>query len=276
MASTLVVLTDFFAVDNLALTYAAGLAAPLGSELVLLHAQHDALLAPAGYGPASPISEYTTSLALQALADGQPVPAQVEVSDRELPAAVAHAVRHYHPLLLVLGPPSGPAPSGRVLTETAIDLLATVPCPLLLVPAAAGRGAIHPPRRLLLAVDGEPFALRQHQDVLRQLLRANQATLGVVRVTDDSHARLSPAAVRALVLANDLVDATDLLADQVCEVASATPTHGVLAEATRQGADMLVVVARRHSVLGSLVHRSITTELIEQSPIPVLLLPAED
>jgi nucleotide-binding universal stress UspA family protein len=39
---------------------------------------------------------------------------------------------------------------------------------------------------------------------------------------------------------------------------------------------MLVVVARRHTLFGSLFHTSITTQLIEQSPIPVLVLPAED
>ncbi|MBC7449052.1 MAG: universal stress protein [Hymenobacteraceae bacterium] len=50
----LVVLTDFFAVTNRALSYAAGLAVPLQAQLVLLHVRHDALLAPYGH------SEYYT------------------------------------------------------------------------------------------------------------------------------------------------------------------------------------------------------------------------
>ena len=50
-----------------------------------------------------------------------------------------------------------------------------------------------PPRRLLLAVDGKPFALRQHQDVLRQLLHVAAGSLAVARVADDSHARLRAA-----------------------------------------------------------------------------------
>ena len=49
---------------------------------------------------------------------------------------------------------------------------------------------------------------------------------------------------------------------------------GVLGEAARQQADLLVVVARRHSLLGSLFHRSVTALLIQKSPIPVLILPA--
>jgi len=47
-------------------------------------------------------------------------------------------------------------------------------------------------------------------------------------------------------------------------------------QAARREADMLVVVARRHSLLGGLFHSSITAQLIQESPIPVLVLPAED
>ena len=56
----------------------------------------------------------------------------------------------------------------------------------------------------------------------------------------------------------------------------ATVVGGVLAEAARQEADVLVVVVRRHSLLGSLFHSSVTAQLIQESTIPVLLLPAED
>jgi nucleotide-binding universal stress UspA family protein len=50
----------------------------------------------------------------------------------------------------------------------------------------------------------------------------------------------------------------------------------VLEEAVRLDSDLLVVVTRRHSLLGSLFHRSVTAQLIQESPIPLLLLPAED
>ena len=39
---------------------------------------------------------------------------------------------------------------------------------------------------------------------------------------------------------------------------------------------MVVVVARHHSVLGGLFHHSQTARLIQESPIPVLVLPAEE
>ncbi|AWM31717.1 universal stress protein [Hymenobacter nivis] len=134
MASPLVVLTDFYAVTNHALAYAAGLAVSLKAELVLLHAHHDVLLAPIGLSPYSPISDYTTTQALQALAAEQPVPTH-EVSERELPEAVRAAVHRHHPWLLVLGSPDGADTPVEIMTGTAMDLLTTVPYPLLMVPA---------------------------------------------------------------------------------------------------------------------------------------------
>ena len=46
MTPSIVVLTDFFAGTNRALSYAAGLAVPLKASLLLLHVRHDELLAP--------------------------------------------------------------------------------------------------------------------------------------------------------------------------------------------------------------------------------------
>ncbi|TDN39401.1 universal stress protein [Hymenobacter sp. UV11] len=272
MTSPLVVLTDFYAVTTRALSYAAGLAVPLKAELVLLHARHDVLLAPVDDNPYSPISDHATDQALQTLAAEQPVPTQVDVSEQELTEAVRAAVRHHNPLLLVLGRPGGADTPVEIMTGTAMDLLTTVPYPLLVVPAP-GWDAF-PPRRLLLAVDGEPFELLPHQDVLRQLLHVADGTLAVVRVADDSHARLGAETILRTVAANDLTE--ELPPSQLCEVYNHSVVGGVLAEAAQQDADMLVVVARRHSLLGSLFHRSVTAQLLERSPIPVLVLPAED
>lgn len=272
MASPLVVLTDFYAVTNRALSYAAALAVPLKADLVLLHARHGELLAPANHSPFPSISEDATDHALQTLAAGQPVPTQVDVSEQGLAEAVGAAVRRHHPLLLVLGRPGGADTPADTMTSTAMDLLSTVPYPLLLVPAPGWEA--FPPRRLLLAVDGEPFTLRQHQDVLRQLLHVADGALAMVRVTNDSHPRLGAEAVLRTVAANDLTEA--LPPSQLYEVYNHSVVGGVLAEAARQDADLLVVVARHHSLLGSLFHRSVTAQLIERSSIPVLVLPAED
>lgn len=80
MAPSLVVLTDFFAVTNRALSYAAGLAVPLKANL-LLHVRHNELLAPAAFSSRStPEGAQKTFYALEKLAAEQPVTAEVDIS----------------------------------------------------------------------------------------------------------------------------------------------------------------------------------------------------
>ena len=273
MTPSLVVLTDFYADTNRALSYAAGLAVPLKAHLLLLHARHDDLLAPNAYGSSYETwsGERKTAYALQALAAEQPVVTEVDISDEALPAAVREAVQHRHPLLLVLSRPDPVEASTDLVTRTAMHLLRHAPYPLLLVPGAGWD--TFPPRRLLLLADGQPFALRPHQDVLRQLLGATNGTLDVVQVLDNGAATPAAETVLAPVRANDLVDA--LAESALHQVYHASVVGGVLEEAARQNTDMLVVVARPHGLVGRLFHDSVTARLLRESPIPVLVLPAE-
>ena len=273
MTPSLIVRTGFHAVPNRARSYAAGLAALLKADLLLLHVRHDDLLAPESYGDSYHTwrGEQKTAYALQDLATSQPVPTEVDISDEALPYAVREAIRHRHPLLLVLDRPDPAIAAEELVVSTALNLLSRVPYPLLLVPGADGDAC--PPRRLLLAVDGQPFRLCPHQDLLRRLQSATQGTLNVVHVADAEHADASPAGVLGTVRENDLVDA---LADSsLHRVYHPTVVEGLLQEAARLGADLLVVVARPHGFFGRLFHESVTARLLRQSPIPVLVLPAE-
>ena len=273
MTSSLVVLTDFYAVTNRALSYAAGLAVPLEAQLVLLHVRHDPLLGPSTYYSADTArGQRQTRQALLDLAAHQPVPTTVDVAGGFLPEAVTEAVRLHHPLFLVLARPGQDPETAEFVTGTAVDVLRHAPHPLLVVPAVGWDA--YPPRHLLLVVDGEPFHLRPNQDLLRRLLRATEGTLDVVHVTTDDEARPEEGAVRKTVVANDLVD--QLPASRMHEVYNPVVRDGIMQEAARLEADMLVVVARHHSAAGSLFHQSQTARLIQESSIPVLLLPAED
>ncbi|OGX85411.1 hypothetical protein BEN47_14950 [Hymenobacter lapidarius] len=275
MTPSLVVLTDFFAVTNRALSYAAGLAVPLNAQLVLLHVRYDGMPVPEGYGGQhTPRGERKTDQALLKLAADQTVPTEVDVAQGFLPAALTEAVRRHQPLFVVLGRHSDSTESAELFTSVVMDVLRHAPHPLLVVPTVGWDK--FPPRRLLLAVDGQPFAFadQDHQEVLSRLLHATNATLDVVHVTDDAQARPDDGAVLETVRANDLVNV--LAESRLHEVYSPTIVAGVLEEAARQEADLLVVVARRHSLLGSLFHSSVTAQLIQESAIPVLVLPAED
>ena len=274
MTPSLVVLTDFFAVTNRALSYAAGLAVPLHAQLVLLHVRYDGMPVPEGYGGQhTPEGERQTDRALLKLAADQTVPTEVDVSEGFLPAALLEAVRRHHPLFVVLARPGDAAAPTELFTSVVTDVLRHAPHPLLVVPTGAGWD-VFPPRRLLMAVDGQPFAFadQDHQEVLGRLLHATRATLDVVHVTDDAQVRPDAGAVLETVRANDLVNA--FAESRLHEVYSPTVVAGVLEEAARQEADVLVVVARRHSLLGSLFHGSVTARLLQESPIPVLILPA--
>ena len=175
---------------------------------------------------------------------------------------------------MVMTRPGSAAVPSRQLTETVLELLHATPHPLLLVPETGPASGL--PRRLLLATDAAPLRLHDplNQRVLRQLLHATGATLDAVHVSPDLHAHPNPPSVAATLRAAHLVE--ELPAERFHAVRHPSVVGGVLAEAARQDADLLVVVARRHSFLGSLFHHSVTAQLIGQSPIPVLVLPADD
>lgn len=82
-----------------------------------------------------------------------------------------------------------------------------------------------------------------------------------------------PAAVLDSVRTNGLV--SSLEDSSLHQVYQNTIVGGVLQEAARQQADMLVVVARHHSLLGGLFHRSVTAQVLRDSRVPVLLVPVE-
>lgn len=274
MTSPIVVLTDFFAVSNRALSYAAGLALPLQSQLVLLHVRHNGLLSPEEYiNRGARHNERETLEALTKLAGTQPVPTQVEISEGFLPDAVTEAVRHHHPQLLVLGRPGTATMPAEVIVSAAMDLLRHVPHPLLTVPTVGWD--TFPPHRLLLAVDGDDFMLYENQDILQHLLLSLQATLTIIHVTDtkDPGAAAGHDAMHS-VRKSGLLSVKET--EPVRIVYHTSVAEGILQGAAELEADLLVVIARRHSLLGGLFHRSVTAQIIGESPIPVLLIPAMD
>lgn len=272
MSPPLVVLTDFTAVAPGALTYEAGLALPLQAHLILLHVRHSHWHAPEV--PLESNSQQTRHLLYQ-LADNQPVPTQVEVSTARLETAVEDAIRHHQPQLLVLGRPSPDVTPTAVISSATQELLRHVQLPVLVVPTTSSSPA--PPRRLLLALDGEDFSLYDSQQIVPQLLRNVPGSMHLLHVQSSPVADPPARTVAQLQLtarrSGLVAERARLPVHRVVDQCAAT---GIQLAATALGVDLVVLIARPHLPYNSLYHQSVSARVIAESPVPVLLLPALD
>ena len=272
-APALLVLTDFFKGAGRALDYATNLAAPLGARLVLLHVRRDSLLDPEALsGGLSNLNSSAVQLALNSLTQNLPVPVVAEVGHGLLLPAVADAVSRHHPVLIVLGRPERDDLPDELTSTTALEILQHHPYPLLVVPPKLAHSA--PPRRLLLAVDGEAFTLGDYTGMARTLFNSLHAELTVLHCAAHAPADSdSAAALLATVQATGL--SLDLPLPRLLQTVAADPAEGILAAAHAANYDAVVLLARRRSVLGRLFHHSVTAQVLLHSKIPVLVLPAK-
>jgi len=267
MAAPLLVLTDFLQPANCALNYAAALAAPLGAGLVLLHVDRDSVLDPERLtGERASLDAEAVNRAFGTLVRDLSVPATAEVGHGRVVDAVAAAVSRHHPALLMLGRPDREDLPDELISTTALDVLRAAPYPVLVVPPT-GRTA-PAPRRVLLAVDGEPFALGEHAAAMRPLLSALEAELTGLRV--ETHA--SPAAATAAALESVQGTGLTLGLPQPIRTRSVRAPHPAeaIVKAAQPTETDLVVVARPCSFFGELFHHSVTAQVLLHSAVPVL------
>ena len=274
MASSLLVLTDFFQPANRALAYAATLAGGLGARLVLLHVHRDSVLDPELLtGQLATLDTEAETQAFANLVRDLTVPAIAEIGHGRLAEAVAAAVRRHHPMLLMLGRPDTDDLPDELATTTALELLRAAPCPMLVVPPTVRHAPV--PRRVLLAVDGEPFSLGPYAGTMRHLL----ATLGAELTVLHAEAQPGPAPTTAAALAS--VQRTGLVADLVPPICTLSlraphPAGAILKAAQLAEYDLLILIARPRSFWGELFHHSVTAQVLLHSAVPVLVLPAQE
>ncbi|GAB3857928.1 hypothetical protein GCM10028822_32420 [Hymenobacter terrigena] len=270
MTASLLILTDFFQAANRALDYATNLARPLNARLVLLHVRRDSALDPEALtGNFSNLSKEAVALALNSVARSLPVPVVAEVGYGRVDVAVADAVARHHPAMIVLGRPDHSDLPDELVQTTSLELLRHSSYPMLVVPHLVASTA--PPRRVLMAVDGEPFSLGAHAGTMQELFTKLKAEVTVLNVTAGHH-ELDPAALESVRQTGLLLD---LPPAHARSVTNASPTRGILQLAQPHDFDLLVVIARERSFLGKLFHRSVTAELLLDSALPVLVLPAK-
>ena len=276
MSHSIVVLANLSAAAEKAARYAAVLGAPLHTHVVLLHFYHDpVMLAPelAVVPAALTDRNYAESAAgMHALAQQLPGSTEVKVSTLPMPDAVAEALLQHQPMLLAMGLSPEHDFLDELLHNQVLPVLRATHQPLLLVPEAAPAAAL--PRRVLLALDAEPFSLGAAGHKLGPLLAGWQAAYTVTHVMLNDQ----EAAPRSRLPLAD-VRASGLLPPEaplwLYQEADAAPADGILQAQADTQADLVVLIARPRSFLGRLFHHSVTADVLRRSPVPVLLVPAE-
>ncbi|TGD80784.1 universal stress protein [Hymenobacter wooponensis] len=271
-SSSLLILTDFFQASNRALDYATNLAEPLAARLVLLHVRRDSPLDPEMFtGELSNLSHEAIAVALRSVARQLTVPIVAEVGHGRVAYAVADAVSRHHPSLIVLGRPDYSATPDELVQTTSLDILRVAPYPMLVVPHAIQ--TLAPPRRVLLAVDGEPFTLGPYAGSVRHLLHSLGTAVTVLHVTTEGSAATMPQVLETVLQTGLAVDLPEV---EPRTIRHTNAAEGILEVAKPADYDMVAVVARPRSFLGHLFHRSVTAQVLLHSEIPVLVLPASN
>ncbi|WP_159452084.1 universal stress protein [Hymenobacter roseosalivarius] len=274
MSPSIVVLATPTATSEQAAQYAAVLGEPLQARLILLHHYREVASAPELVTMTATNtyrSQAEMAAALQHLTRQLPASTQVMASTQAEVEMIAEAVDRYHPLLLVTGMSTDNSLLDQLWHNQALPVLRDTHWPLLVVPEAAP--VPHAPRRIALAVDANSFVLNAASQALAPLFASWQATYTVIHA-ETSHEKQAFPGQRALAnvrISQLLPPATAL---ELYEEVSTPPVDGILQAVKDIQADLLVLVVRPHSFLGQLFHRSVTAQVLQQSQIPVLLLPA--
>jgi nucleotide-binding universal stress UspA family protein len=276
MKPSLLVLANFSEAAEKTARVAAALGSPLQLPLVLLHLNmlpailEPELVAAAAKQLARDEAEIVASL--QTLARRLPVPAEVAEAAGVMTDAVAAAVEQYHPLLLAMGVSPEHDLLDYLVHNQLLPVLRATQQPLLLVPEACNP-VVNAPSRVLIAIDAEPFNLNEAARNLSSLLAAWQATYTVTHVATEREQRISSDRVAlAHVRTSGLLPPDVPL--ELYQESHTSPAAGICQAVADTQADLLVMIARPRSFLGRLFHRSVTAQVLRQSRVPVLLMPA--
>ena len=277
MAPSILVLANLADAAEPIARYAAALGAPLHARLTLLHLDiSPVMLAPELIAAATEqtVRQETETVAdLRAMAYRLPGPADVIEAPGPMGSAVAEVVRQQPPLLLVMGLRAEHNLLDSLLLNQVLPVLRDTHRPLLLVPQGVG-ATLAVPRRVLVAVDAEPFTPNAAARALAPLLASWLAAYTVAHVlANDEPAASSGRLALADMRASGLLPPGAPL--DLYQEAHESPAAGVLQAITDTRADLLMLVARPRSWLSGLFHRSVTAAVLRHCPVPVLLLPVE-
>jgi nucleotide-binding universal stress UspA family protein len=273
MSLTLVVFAGFYPAARHTVQYANTLTQALRGKLVLLHVNRASTFdcyatLPEHYHQEELARQTETAAALYRLAEELATRPTVEVATDFLPEIAQDQASRHRPALFVLSQPYQPHENAASLATGCADLLRGGHHPLLVVPTAAS--AEQAPRRILIAADREAFTLAPAALALHPLFALPGVELVVAHVSDSEDDAGCGAALRAVQLSG-LVKG--VATPELRGYEHDNYAEGLLAAVADTGADLVVVLARQRSYLGELFHRSVTAQLLERCPVPVLVLP---
>ena len=273
MSLTLVVFAGFYQTARHTVRYANTLTQALCGKLVLLHVNRASLFdpyatVPEHYRQEELARQTETAAALHRMAEELSARPTVEVATDLLPEIAQDQAARHQPALFVLSPPYQPHENAASVATGCADLLRGGHHPLLVVPTATPTE--QPPRRILIAADRDAFALTPASLALHPLFALPGVELIVAHVSDGEDDAGCSAALHA-VQVSGLVKG--LATPELRGYEHDNYAEGVLVAVEDTQADLVVVLARQRSYLGELFHRSVTAQLLERCPVPVLVLP---
>jgi nucleotide-binding universal stress UspA family protein len=274
MQPSLVVLTDFSPAGDRACAYAAALATALGAALHLVHVFSLPFTSPRmAVAMHEAIAEHVQedSQLLQQKARELPLPATTQVIEADWTDAVAQVLADYHPLLLVVGLTATDGPLHEWLSNRPLPLVHQTGYPLLLVPENLPLAALHPPRRLLLAVEDRPFQLSPEGQLLGPQFDKLGCQAFVTTVLPPDAPTDGQAGLRA---ARQCGLASALAQAELRKVVDAKPAAGIWQAADELEADLVVLLDQGHGWAHKVFSGSVIADVIRYSQVPVLLLAA--
>lgn len=272
MKPTFVVLTDASPADEPTLAYATALAAALGAALHLVHVLESPLVTALDYGPPLPDAGYTQAVrtALTQAAADLPVPTTTEVVEGSWESFSAQTLAACQPALLIAGLTATDGPLSEWLSNRSLPLAHQTGYPLLLVPEYLPKAAVHPPSRVVLAVEDHSFKLTPQVQALAPLLDKLACLIIPVTVLppgDELRGAIGLVAVQQCGLAANLVQST------LHRVLGTRPASGIWQAADELEADLVVLLDQGHGWAHKLFSGSVIADVLRYSQVPVLLLP---
>lgn len=274
MKPSIVVLTDSSPAAKQARAYAAVLAAPLGAEVHLVHVYPS----PPMTSRVAVIMEATKERyvrqerrALEQLAADFPVPATADTLEGGWDEAVQQVLDKYRPLLLVAGLTATHGRFDEWLSNRTLPLARETGYPLLLVPADLPAAALHPPRRLALAVEDRPFALAPETTALAALFDALATEIIPVTVAPEAGWE---GGEEGLWAAQRSGLAATMPRCQLHQVVGPEPAPALLQAVQELSADVLALVDVGHGWVHKLLIDSVIEQVLRATTVPVLLLSA--